>query len=119
MLHVRIGHHHLGQQVRLDIVNEHIRVVKESGESLGSITTNPDKSYQTMARPPEETKNQGLIRPVCRDTSHWCGWEESNHPTTVTNILLAVLARRGCGGVVGVVGDLLREKRATATNKLR
>jgi len=45
MLHVRIGHHHLGQHVRLDIVNERIRVGKESGESLGGITTNPDKNY--------------------------------------------------------------------------
>jgi hypothetical protein len=54
MLHVRIGHHHRGRHVRLFIIDDHIRVVDESGEFLGEITINPDKTYQTMARQPDE-----------------------------------------------------------------
>jgi len=54
MLHVRIGHHHRGRHVRLYIIDEHIRVVDETGEFLGEITINPDKNYQTMARQPDE-----------------------------------------------------------------
>jgi transposase InsO family protein len=54
ILHVRIGHHHRGKHVRLYIIDEHIRVVDESGEFLGEITIDPNKNYQTMARHTEE-----------------------------------------------------------------
>jgi len=54
MLHVRIGHHHRGRHVRLYVIDDHIRVVDETGEYLGEITINPDKNYQTMARQPDE-----------------------------------------------------------------
>ena len=53
MLHVRIGHHHRGKHVRLYIVDDQIRVVDEGGQFLGDITINPDKNYQTMAKPKE------------------------------------------------------------------
>ena len=35
-------------------IDDHIRVVVESGEFLGEITINPEKNYQTMARQPDE-----------------------------------------------------------------
>ena len=54
LLHVRIGHHHRGKHVRLYIVDEHIRVLDESGQYLGEITINPEKNYQTMAKKPEQ-----------------------------------------------------------------
>jgi hypothetical protein len=50
---VRIGHHHRGKRVRLYIVDEHIRVLDDDGNFLGEITINPDKNYQTMAKPKE------------------------------------------------------------------
>lgn len=53
ILHVRIGHHHRGKRVRLYIVDEHIRVLDDDGHFLGEITINPDKNYQTMAKPKE------------------------------------------------------------------
>lgn len=53
ILHVRIGHHHRGKRVRLYIIDEHIRVLDDEGNYLGEITINPDKNYQTMAKPKE------------------------------------------------------------------
>jgi transposase InsO family protein len=53
ILHVRIGHHHRGKRVRLYIVDEHIRVLDDEGHYLGEITINPEKNYQTMAKPKE------------------------------------------------------------------
>ena len=52
-LHVRIGHHHRGKRVRLYIVDDHIRVLDDDGNFLGEIIINPDKNYQTMAKPKE------------------------------------------------------------------
>jgi hypothetical protein len=54
MFHVRIGHHHRSRHMCLYIIDEHIRVVDESGEFLGEITINPEKTYQPMARQPDE-----------------------------------------------------------------
>jgi hypothetical protein len=53
MRHVRIGHHHRGKRVRPYIVDEHIRVLDDGGTFLGEITINPEKNYQTMAKPKE------------------------------------------------------------------
>lgn len=53
MLHVRIGHHHRGKRVRPYIVDDHIRVLDDDGNFLGEITINPEKNYQTMAKPKE------------------------------------------------------------------
>ena len=53
LLHVRIGHHHRRKRVRLYIIDEQIRVLDDSGEFLGEITINPDRNYQTMAKPQE------------------------------------------------------------------
>jgi transposase InsO family protein len=53
LLHVRIGYHHRARHVRLYIIDDNIRVLDQSGEFLGEITINPDKNYQTMAKPKE------------------------------------------------------------------
>jgi hypothetical protein len=53
VLQVRIGHHHCGERVRHYIVDEHIRVLDDDGTFLGEITINPDRNYQTMAKPKE------------------------------------------------------------------
>jgi len=53
LLHVRIGYHHRATHVRIYIVDDYIRVLDEAGNFLGDITINPDKNYQTMAKPKE------------------------------------------------------------------
>ncbi|HEY5437388.1 MAG TPA: hypothetical protein VIJ99_00635 [Acidimicrobiales bacterium] len=39
--------------MRLYIIDEQIRVLDDDGNFLGEITINPEKNYQTMAKPKE------------------------------------------------------------------